>query len=121
MLGQMLTGVPLVLDITTTRVLASELVEHVRAGGYSLVVIADLPPSTPSKTRYLVKKLRSALPDVRISVGRWSHPSMADESPQPLSAAGASHVATTLLESRKYLAEAAHIGTPLPDEAVSAA
>jgi hypothetical protein len=121
MLAQVLSGLPLVLDITTTRVLVSELVEHVRAGGYSLVVIADLPPSTPSKTRYLVKKLRTALPDLRISVGRWSHPSMADESPQALSAAGASHVASTLAESRKYLAEAAHIGTPLSDAAESAA
>jgi predicted PurR-regulated permease PerM len=114
MLGQVLSGLPVELDITTTRVMASELVEYVRVGGYSLVVIADLPPSAPSRTRYLVKKLRTALPDVRISVGRWSHPSMADDSSQPLTAAGASHVATTMADSRKYLAEAAHIGSPVP-------
>jgi len=54
-------------------------------------------------------------------VGRWSHASMADESPQPLIAAGASHVSSTLAESRKYLAEAAHIASPAAEHAVSAA
>jgi predicted PurR-regulated permease PerM len=121
MLAQMLSGLPVVLEITTTRVMASELVEYVRAGGYSLVVIADLPPSAPSRTRYLVKKLRAALPDVRISVGRWSHGSMMDETPQPLTAAGASHVAATLAETRKYLGEAVHIGSPPVERAVPAA
>jgi predicted PurR-regulated permease PerM len=121
MLAQVLIGLPITLEITTTRVMASELVEYVRAGGYSLVVIADLPPSAPSRTRYLVKKLRGALPDVRISVGRWAHASMADDSPQPLATAGASHVAATLVETRKYLAEAAHIGSPAAERAVPAA
>jgi len=122
MLAQMLSGVPVTLEITTTRVMASELVEYVRAGGYTLIVIADLPPSTPSRTRYLVKKLRAALPDVRISVGRWSHASMADESGQPLIAAGASHVSATLVETRKYVAEAeAHTGSPSVERAVPAA
>ena len=121
MLTQVLSGLPVALDITTTRVMASELVEHVRAEGYSIVVIADLPPSAPSKTRYLVKKLRGSLPDVRVSVGRWSHPSLSDESTQPLADAGAAHVATTLADTRKHLAEAAHIGTPAPDVASPAA
>lgn len=117
MLTQVLSGLPIALDITTTRVMASELVEHVRAEGYSIVVIADLPPSAPSKTRYLVKKLRASLPDVRVSVGRWSHPSLSDESTQPLADAGAIHVATTLADTRKHLAEAAHVGRPTPDVA----
>jgi predicted PurR-regulated permease PerM len=121
MLAQMLSGMPIVLETTTTRVMASELVEYVRAGGYSLIVIADLPPSAPSRTRYLVKKLRAAHPDLRICVGRWSHASMADESPQPLTAAGASHVAATLAETRKYLSGAAHVGSPGVEHAVPAA
>jgi hypothetical protein len=120
MLAQVLSGMPVVLEITTTRVMASELVEYVRAEGYSLLVIADLPPSAPSRTRYLVKKLRAALPDVRISVGRWSHASMADESSQPLIAAGASHVSATLIETRKYLTEA-DVRSPAADRAVPAA
>ena len=64
---------------------------------------------------------RAALPDVRISVGRWAHPSMSDESSQPLVDAGAALVASTLADTRKHLAEAAHIGTPAADVATPAA
>lgn len=116
MLTQAVSDLPILLDVTTTRVLASELVEHVRDNGYGLICFADLPPSTSSKTRYLVKRLRTALPDLRIIVGRWSHPSLAGEELQPLTDAGASHVSTSLIETRKYLAEAAHVGTAVVGE-----
>ena len=53
--------------------LASELVSLVRAQGVSIVCLADLPPSPSSKTRYLVKRLHDALPELRILVGRWRH------------------------------------------------
>jgi predicted PurR-regulated permease PerM len=111
MLAQVLAGMPIVLELASNHVLASELVEHVRENAYAVVVLADLPPSTTSRTRYLVRKLRAALPDVRIVVARWSHPMLADDTLQPLVDAGASHVSSTLLETRKYLAEAAHVGT----------
>lgn len=119
MLAQVVSDLPIALDVTTTRVLASELVEHVRVNGYGLICFADLPPSTSSKTRYLVKRLRAALPDVRIVVGRWSHPSLAGDSLQPLTDAGASHVSTSLIETRKYLAEAAHVGTAVVSESAA--
>lgn len=123
MLSQMLAGMPIAFEVAGTRVLASELVDHVREGDYAMVVIADLPPSTTSRTRYLVKKLKAALPDVRIVVARWSHATLADDTLQPLTDAGASHVAASLLETRKYLAEAAHVGTAavLDDSPVVAA
>jgi hypothetical protein len=56
------------------------------------------------------------LPELRIVVGRWSHPSLAADALQPLTEAGASHVSTSLLETRKYLAEAAHVGTAVISE-----
>ena len=67
------------LEIASNQVLASEMIAHARERGCSMVCIADLPPSVPSKTRYLVKKLRSALPHVKIVVGRWAPPSLADD------------------------------------------
>jgi hypothetical protein len=121
MLGQTLSGTHIALEITTTRVMASELVAHVRDGGYSLVVIADLPPSASSRTRYLVKKLRGAFPELRICVGRWSHASMADDTPQPLATAGASHVAATLADTRTFLTDGAQAGGPAIERAVPAA
>jgi predicted PurR-regulated permease PerM len=103
MLGHVLTGQPVVIEMTKTRVLASELVFLVRTQGVSVVCIADLPPSPPSKTRYLVKRLHAALPDVRIVVGRWGPPALADDSTQALRDAGATLVCTTLAETRDYL------------------
>ncbi len=103
---------PLAFEISSARVLASELVTLVKTNGYDVVCLADLPPSAPSKTRYVVKKLRAALPELRLAVGRWAPPELADESLQPLTDAGASHVAVSILDTRRYLAEAAHVGTP---------
>jgi len=70
----------------------------------SVLCIADLPPSPPLRTRYVVKRLRAALPDLRIVVGRWAPTALADERRDELMADGATHVAATLLDTRDYLA-----------------
>jgi len=111
MLSQLLRGLPIELEITDTRLLISELVARVEAGQYAALCVADLPPSAPSKTRYLVKKLRAALPDLRIAVGRWSPAELADDSAHGLMDAGALQVCSTLLNMRTYLGELAHVGT----------
>lgn len=103
MLGHVLSDLPIVIETTQTHVLASELVSLVRAQGVSVICIADLPPSPSSKTRYLVKRLHAALPDVRILVGRWSAALMADESTKSLRDAGATLVSSTLTDTRDYL------------------
>jgi hypothetical protein len=95
--------VPIAIEITNDRLLASQLVSLVRKQGVSVICLADLPPSPSSKTRYLVKRLRSAMPDLRIIVGRWSPEALADESSQALKDAGATLVATTMVETREYL------------------
>ena len=103
MLAHLVDDLPIAIEVTKTRMLASELVSLVQAQGVSVVCLADLPPSPPSKSRYLVKRLRAALPDVRIVVGRWGPPALADESTQLLRDAGATVVASTLAETRTYL------------------
>jgi hypothetical protein len=88
---------------------------------FSVVCFADLPPSPSSKTRYLVRRLRSALPELRIAVGRWGPPALADESSQTLLDAGANHVATLLIESRKYFSGLLEMPrVPVPDTADAA-
>jgi predicted PurR-regulated permease PerM len=103
MLGQLLQTDAIRLEITSIRLLSSEVIELVRTRGTRLVCIADLPPSPPSKTRYLVRKLRSVLPDVTVLVGRWAPADFADEDRSVLIEAGAAHVATTLVETRDQL------------------
>jgi hypothetical protein len=103
MLVHLVDDLPIAVDITGARMQASELVSLVQAREFSVVCFADLPPSPPSKTRYLVKRLRAALPEVRILVGRWAPPALADESTQLLRESGANHVGSTLAETREYL------------------
>jgi len=103
MLAHLVDDLPIGIEIVGTRLQASELVALVRERGVSIVCLADLPPSPPSKTRYLVKRLRAALPDLRILVGRWGPPALADESTQVLRQTGADLVASTLMETRTYL------------------
>jgi hypothetical protein len=103
MLDHLLNDLPIVVEVMTGRMLASEVVSLVRAQGASVVCLADLPPSPPSKTRYLVKRLHAVLPEVRILVGRWGPPALADDSTQLLRDSGATLVATTLMETRTYL------------------
>jgi len=103
MLAQLLDADAIRLDVTPGRPLASEVIDLVRMRGARLLCIADLPPSPPSKTRYLVRKLHDALPEVRILVGRWAPAELADEDRASLVDAGAHHVATTLIETRDQL------------------
>jgi predicted PurR-regulated permease PerM len=103
MLTHLLDDLPIGVEIARTRMQASELLALVREQGFSVVCLADLPPSPPSKARYLVKRLRAALPEVRILVGRWGPTALADESSQMLRESGANLVASTLLETRTYL------------------
>jgi len=104
MLAHLVDDLPIRVEITPTRLQATELLSLVHKERFSVVCLADLPPSPPSKTRYLVKRLHATLPDVRILVGRWSPAALADESTQMLRDAGATLVASTLLETRTYLA-----------------
>jgi len=104
MLGHLVEDLPVTLEITRTRMLAADVIALIQERKFSIVCIADLPPSASSKTRYLVKRLRAAFPDLHIVVGRWAPPALADESTQILRDAGASHVDSTLVDTRTYLA-----------------
>jgi predicted PurR-regulated permease PerM len=106
-LKQLLAGTGVCLEIASPQLMSSDILTLMREKGYPFLCIADLPPSVPSKTRYLVKKLGLSLPGVPILVGRWAPPSLEDESHAALTEAGASHVASTLLETRERLRELA--------------
>src|SRR6185295_8265119 len=103
MLVHLVDDLPIAVEITSTRMQAADFVSLVQEQKFSVVCFADLPPSTSSKTRYLVKRLRAALPDVHILVGRWAPPALADDTTLVLREAGANLVASTLMETRTYL------------------
>ena len=102
MLAHILADLPIAIEITATRMQPTELIAFVRERGYTVICVADLPPSPASKTRYLVRRLHAALPELRILVGRWSPAALADESTAVLRDAGATLVASQLIEVRTY-------------------
>jgi predicted PurR-regulated permease PerM len=104
MLAHLVDDLPIELEMQATRLHANALVSRLQELKISVLCIADLPPSPPSKTRYVVKRLSAALPDLRIAVGRWAPQALADESVDGLLQDGATHVASTLLETGDYLA-----------------
>lgn len=103
MLSHVLEDRSVAIEVMGTRLRASGLIALVREHKFSVVCLADLPPSAPSKTRYLVKRLHAAMPDVRIVVGRWAPTELADESNLSLMDAGAVFVGQTLLETGTFL------------------
>jgi len=117
MLGQLLEKTPVAMDVLSSHTLISELIAAIQERGCPIVCIADLPPSPPSKTRYLIKKLRIALPDVKIVVGRWAPAPLADEDARSLMEAGATHVASTMSETANQLRQLAELSPQgQPDE-----
>ncbi len=111
MLASVMGDLPVEFEMSSAKQLVSEMTATAKRGDFDLIVLVDLPPSSQSKVLYVIKRLRQALPEVRILVGRWATPSLADPSHDALMAAGASHVASTLLQTRDYIRESvAHLG-----------
>jgi predicted PurR-regulated permease PerM len=115
MLGTLLERDAIRLDPAPPRLMPSEFVSFLETSQYRAICIADLPPSAPSKSRYIVKKLHAALPDRAIVVGRWAPPALRDDSTQPLLQAGATAVSFTLLETCDQLRKLID-ATPTPQE-----
>jgi len=103
MFAQLLEGTPFVLQVASVHALSSEAVAMLAEGRHAAVCIADLPPGSSSKARYLVKRLAAAAPGAKILVGRWAPPSLADQETKPIVESGATFVSSTLLEAREQL------------------
>jgi predicted PurR-regulated permease PerM len=91
------------IEIASPKALASEAVLLVEKAEAPVVLIAALPPGGHSQARYLCKRLRSRFPDLKILVGRWGFKENLERTRERLQAAGADHVATTLIESHNQL------------------
>ena len=57
MLPHLIDDLPIAMEITGMRMQAVELAALVRDRKFAVVCFADLPPSSASKTRYLVRRL----------------------------------------------------------------
>src|SRR5262249_46395686 len=103
MLRQLLDPARWEVDILSIEMLSVELVAAAGEKEAAVVCVAALPPGGLAHTRYLCKRLRARLPRAKIMVGRWGLKGNVDQNQQQLREAGADDVATTLLETQKYL------------------
>jgi predicted PurR-regulated permease PerM len=90
-------------EVASSAMLSSEMVALARATRPAVICIATLPPSGLSHARYLVKRLRAAVPEATVLVGRWGRNGDPEEIRTPILGAGADAVATTLVETRDQI------------------
>lgn len=103
MLRQLLDPAKWVVEIAAVESMTADLVAQVAEQAPALVCIGALPPGGLAHTRYLCKKLRARLPNVKIVVGRWGLTGNVEENREQLQDAGADLIATTVLETRCQL------------------
>ncbi len=92
------------IELTSPQLLASEVIALVESTRPAVICLGALPASgLAARTRYLSKRLRARFPELRIIVGRWGLREEDGTARRHLEAAGASYVATTLVETREHL------------------
>ena len=85
--------------------LTSEVVQLVEERHPALVCIGSVAPGGVSHTRHLCKRLRARCPDLTMVVGRFGlHDETRDEQ-QQLGEGGADHIAPTIRELARHVAE----------------
>jgi predicted PurR-regulated permease PerM len=104
MLGHLMDPACWTIELTSPQLLASEVIALVERTRPAAICLGALPASgLAARTRYLSKRLRARFPDLRIIVGRWGLREEDGTARRHLEAAGASYVATTLVETREHL------------------
>ncbi len=105
MFAHLLEGVGAEVRRASATSLSSEVVELARETRPALVCVAAVAPGGLAHARYLVKRLRGALAEPRVLVGRWAGDASRDEVRRDevrraLVRAGADDVGFSLAESR---------------------
>ena len=103
MLAQLLKPDRCRIEAVSTKALPAEVESRVKREGPALVFVAVLPPGGLVQARYLCKRLRKRFADLPIVVGYWGEERHYDKLLVRLRSAGASYVATSLLQSRSQI------------------
>ena len=103
--GRLIDATRWQVEILGPSLLTSEVAQLVEERRPALVCIGSVAPDGVSHTRHLCKRLRTRCPDLKIVVGRFGlHDESADEQRQ-LVEGGADHIATTMRELARHVAE----------------
>jgi predicted PurR-regulated permease PerM len=120
MLQQLLDPTRYEMEISAVGKRLSEILQEVEQKTPALFCVGFIPPGGLSVSRHLSKLLRARLPELAIVVGHWGLHEKVHNDREALLAAGATHVAATLIETRDQIAQAMHPHVKLePDPVVS--
>jgi methylmalonyl-CoA mutase cobalamin-binding subunit len=103
MLKQALTAVAADVEIASRELLSAEAVSLAAQRQAPIVVIASMQPGGHAQLRYLCKRLRRALPDVKIAAGTFAERGLTDANRESLREAGADVVVVTIVEARDQM------------------
>jgi predicted PurR-regulated permease PerM len=104
MLGQLLGPAKCRLELLASKTLASEVLVRVEKDQPAAVCIASLSPHGLTAVRYLCKRLRAKLPDLKLLVLSLGREGQQERVAARLRSAGADNVATSLSQCRDLLA-----------------
>jgi predicted PurR-regulated permease PerM len=91
------------VEVVSTKVLPAEVESRVASENPALVFVAILPPGGIVQARFLCRCLRKRSAELPIVVGYWGDGRQFDKILVRLRAAGASYVATSLLQGRSQI------------------
>lgn len=107
MLGNVLPN-SVSLKCVSTEALSGEVMDQFAQREGTVACIGSVPPGGTHESRYLVKRLEAAFPDVRIILARWGFKN--DKKLRELAkTSGVQAVATNLKDARNYLIELTRI------------
>jgi hypothetical protein len=103
--GQLIDATRWQVEILGPSMLTSEVAQLVEERRPALVCIGSVAPGGVSHIRHLCKRLRARCPDLNLVVGRFGlHDESADEQ-QQLVEGGAGHIAPTMRDLARHVAE----------------
>jgi predicted PurR-regulated permease PerM len=120
MLQQLLDPTCYEMEICAAGKRLSEILQDVEQKSPALFCVGFIPPSGSSACRHLTKLLHARLPELTVVVGHWGLHEKIHNDREALLAAGATHVAATLSETRDQITRAMHPHVKLQPDAVAA-
>lgn len=120
MLQQILDPTRYEMEISAAGNRLSEILREVERKTPALFCVGYIPTGGLSASQHVTKLLHARLPELAIVVGHWGLHEKIHTNRETLLAAGATHVAATLIETRDQIAQAMHPHVKLqPESTVS--
>lgn len=98
-------------EILSNDMLASEVLERIRAEAPAAVCLFSLPPGGMTRTRRVCKRWLAACPDLRIVLCRWGR-GLSEKQRQSLQELGVVYVTTTPTETREQMQSIGRLRRP---------